>query len=74
MSYKENKKWFSGVILVFHDLIDSIGDSSIGFIHLIPIMIYGRSNRDQDFGKMYHVMLSNRLSAGIFRIYLNRMW
>nr|XP_027084812.1 uncharacterized protein LOC113706931 [Coffea arabica] len=68
---EENRKWLSGAVSVFHDRFDPIGDSNKGR-DLIPVMVYGRSNRDQDFAGMYCAVLtvnSTVVSAGIFRVF-----
>ncbi|KAL3518453.1 hypothetical protein ACH5RR_021042 [Cinchona calisaya] len=72
MASEESRKLFSGAVSVFHDRFDPIGDSDKGRHDLIPIMIYGRSNKDQDFGGMYCAILTVNsivVSAGIFRIF-----
>lgn len=69
---EESRKWLSGAVSVFHDRFDPIGVSNKGRDDLIPVMIYGRSNRDQDFAGMYCAVLtvnSTVVSAGIFRIF-----
>ncbi|KAL3506884.1 hypothetical protein ACH5RR_032266 [Cinchona calisaya] len=71
MASQESREWLSSAVSVFHERFDPIGDSNKND-DLIPFMIYGKNNRDQDFGGMYCAILmvnSTVVSAGIFRIF-----
>lgn len=72
MASEDDRKWLSGAVSVLHDRFDPIGHSNTRRDDLIPLMIYGRSNKQQDFGGMYCAILvlnSTIVSTGIFRIF-----
>ncbi|XP_027062700.1 uncharacterized protein [Coffea arabica] len=72
MASEESRKWLSDAVSVFHERFDPIGDPSKSNTDLIPSLIYGKSNRDQDYGGMFCAVLTVNsivVSAGIFRIF-----
>ncbi|KAK6927764.1 Tify domain binding domain [Dillenia turbinata] len=61
----------SKAVRIFHDCFDPIVDSTTGR-DLIPDMVFGRNNRDQELGGMHCAILtinSSVVSAGIFRVF-----
>lgn len=68
---KEDRKWLADAVSVFHDRFDPIAVNSTQD-DLIPFMIDGRSNKEQDFGGIYCAILVVNtvvVSAGIFRVF-----
>ncbi|KAI4334319.1 hypothetical protein L6164_019029 [Bauhinia variegata] len=67
----ETRKLLSKACSIFHERFDPIVDDASGR-DFIPMMLYGRNIRGQDFGGMYCAVLTvNQLvvSAGLFRIF-----
>ncbi|KAH9305446.1 hypothetical protein KI387_009850, partial [Taxus chinensis] len=67
----DSKDLLSEAEAIYHDRFESIVDPSTGR-DLIPLMLYSKSMRDQDFGGMYTAVLtlnSEVVSAAVFRVF-----
>uniref|UniRef100_A0A6M2ERN9 PHD-type domain-containing protein n=1 Tax=Populus davidiana TaxID=266767 RepID=A0A6M2ERN9_9ROSI len=67
----ENKLLLSRALSIFQECFDPIVDSTIGR-DLIPLMVYGKNSKGQDYGGMYCAVLtinSSIVSAGILRVF-----
>ncbi|KAL9336733.1 hypothetical protein Peur_071221 [Populus x canadensis] len=67
----ENKLLLSRALSIFQECFDPIVDSTIGR-DLIPLMVYGKNSKGQDYGGMYCAVLivnSCIVSAGILRVF-----
>ncbi|XP_020112429.1 uncharacterized protein LOC109726993 isoform X2 [Ananas comosus] len=66
----DTKLLLSRAVAIFHESFDPIVEATTGR-DLIPVMVYGRTVRDQDYSGMYCAVLtvgSSVVSAGILRI------
>ncbi|KAB5519898.1 hypothetical protein DKX38_024217 [Salix brachista] len=67
----ENKLLLSRALSIFQECFDPIVDSTIGR-DLIPLMVYGKNSKGQDYGGMYCAVLTVNsciISAGILRVF-----
>ncbi|KAG5253247.1 Autoimmune regulator [Salix suchowensis] len=67
----ENKLLLSRALSIFQECFDPIVDSTNGR-DLIPLMVYGKNSKGQDYGGMYCAVLTVNsciISAGILRVF-----
>ncbi|KAF9665085.1 hypothetical protein SADUNF_Sadunf16G0085400 [Salix dunnii] len=67
----ENKLLLSRALSIFQECFDPIVDSTIER-DLIPLMVYGKNSKGQDYGGMYCAVLTVNsciVSAGILRVF-----
>ncbi|KAJ6750179.1 hypothetical protein OIU85_000782 [Salix viminalis] len=67
----ENKLLLSRALSIFQECFDPIVDSTIGR-DLIPLMVYGKNSKGQDYGGMYCAVLTVNsciISTGILRVF-----
>ncbi|GJU37932.1 putative ribonuclease H-like domain-containing protein [Tanacetum coccineum] len=76
ISSDDTRVLFSKVVAIFNHQFDLIADSTTRRLDLSPYMVYGRSLKQRDYGRMYCAILtvnSKVASAGIFRIFGNEV-